>query len=239
MKYIYGPLHSRRLGSSLGINLTPFKTCSFDCVYCQLGRTTVKTIERKEYVNTVEILEELKLWLQNNSQDAKSVEYVTLSGAGEPTLNINAGSLIAQIKKITAIPVAVITNSGSLSDPVLRREILSADVIVSTLNTADQAVFEALNRPCEGIKIENVIQGLADLRKEYKGRILLEVMIVKDINDSLEGIRKLSEAVEMINPNAVHLNSPVRVPDDSRVQSADEKRLKKIQNILGDRCEIV
>jgi wyosine [tRNA(Phe)-imidazoG37] synthetase (radical SAM superfamily) len=84
-----------------------------------------------------------------------------------------------------------------------------------------------------------VIQGLADLRKEYKGRILLEVMIVKDINDSLEGVRKLSEAVEMINPNVVHLNSPVRIPDDSRVQSADEKRLKKIQNILGDRCEIV
>ncbi|MFA5362467.1 MAG: radical SAM protein [Candidatus Omnitrophota bacterium] len=239
MKHIYGPLHSRRLGLSLGVNLTPFKICSFDCVYCQLGKTSEKTVERKEYVNTVEILEEVKLWLQNSPQDAKSVSYITFSGAGEPTLNINIGSLIAQIKKITPIPIAVITNSSFLKDPALRRELLDADVIVPTLNTADQAAFEVLNRPCEGIKIEEVIQGLVDLRREYKGKIWLEIMIVKGINDDLDGAQKLAEAVERIYPNAIHLNSPVRAPNESTAQSADEKRLKKIQKILGDRCEIV
>jgi wyosine [tRNA(Phe)-imidazoG37] synthetase (radical SAM superfamily) len=239
MKHIYGPLHSRRLGLSLGVNVTPFKICSFDCVYCQLGKTSEKTVERKEYANTAEIFEELKLWLQNSPQDAKSVNYISFSGAGEPTLNINIGSLIAQIKKITAIPVAVITNSSFLKDPALRRELLDADVIVPTLNTADQAAFEALNQPCEGIKIEEVIQGLADLRREYKGKIWLETMIVKGINDDLEGARKLFDAIERINPNVIHLNSPVRSPDESTAQCADPKRLKKIQKILGDRCEIV
>ncbi len=239
MKYIYGPLHSRRLGLSLGVNLTPFKTCSFDCVYCQLGKTTGKTVERREYINTVEILEELKLWFQNNPQDAKNLAYITFSGAGEPTLNAGIGPLISQIKKITSIPVAVITNSSLLKDPALRRELLDADLIVPTLNTADQSVFEAINLPCAGIMIEEIIQGLADLRKEYKGKIWLEIMIVKGLNDDLEGVRKLAEAVERINPNVIHLNSPVRAPDDSGVQSPDEKRLKKIQKILGDLCEIV
>jgi wyosine [tRNA(Phe)-imidazoG37] synthetase (radical SAM superfamily) len=239
MKYIYGPLHSRRLGLSLGINLTPFKTCSFDCVYCQLGRTTSKTIERKDYLNASEILEELKLWLQNNPQDAGNINYITFSGAGEPTLNINTGNLVAQIKRITAIPVVVITNASLLTDPLMRQELLAADVIVPTLNTADQSVFESLNRPVEGVKIEEVIQGLVDLRREYKGKIWLEVMIVKGLNDDLEGVRKLSEAIGRITPNKIHLNSPVRVPDDSEVKSAGEKRLKRIQKILGDRCEIV
>ena len=141
MKYIYGPVKSRRLGSSLGITLTPYKICSFNCVYCQLGKTTEKTIERKEYIPVQEVINELNIWLQNNNLEAKNLNYITLSGSGEPTLNIKIDQLIAQIKKITAIPVAVITNASLLNIDLVRRELLSADVIVPSLDTTTQEIF--------------------------------------------------------------------------------------------------
>ncbi len=239
MKYLYGPVESRRLVLSLGITLTPYKTCSFDCVYCQLGKTTYQTKERKEYLKTEEILEELKSWLQNNPKEAKELNYITFSGSGEPTLHINIGQLITQIKNITSVPVAVITNSSLLNTPSLRREILAADLILPSLDAVVPEVFAKIDRPCSEIKIEDVLAGLANLRREFRGKIWLEVMLVRGINDDLRYIKKLKEAVEKINPDKVQLNSPVRSTSESNVISVDKNKLKKIKEILGDKCEVI
>jgi wyosine [tRNA(Phe)-imidazoG37] synthetase (radical SAM superfamily) len=204
-----------------------------------LGKTTEKTIERKEYIPVQEVINELNIWLQNNNLEAKNLNYITLSGSGEPTLNIKIDQLIAQIKKITAIPVAVITNASLLNIDLVRRELLSADVIVPSLDTTTQEIFAEIDRPQENIKIEELINGLIALRREFRGKIWLEVMLVKGINDDLDQIRKLKDIIEKINPDKIHLNSPIRVTSEENILPVDKKRLQKFKEILGDKCQIL
>ncbi|MCX5701579.1 MAG: radical SAM protein [Candidatus Omnitrophica bacterium] len=239
MKYIYGPVKSRRLGLSLGVTLTPYKICSFNCVYCQLGKTEAQTRERKEYVQVEEIISELRLWLQNNEQETEKLDYITFSGSGEPTLNIKIGELIAEIKKITSIPLAVITNASLLNDPLVRKELLGADLIVPSLNAITLPIFQSINRPQNSIDIKDIINGLMNLRREFLGKIWLEIMLVKGLNDGLGHIRKIKEFVDKINPDKIQLNSPVRSTTESDVFSVDKKRLEKFREILGDRCEVI
>lgn len=239
MKYIYGPVNSRRLGLSLGISLTPYKVCSFDCIYCQLGRTTHKTTKRKEYSNIAEILDEFKLWLANNASKIKELNYITFSGAGEPTLNIKIGRLITQIKKIITVPIAILTNSCHLNDPQVRHSLINADLIVPSLDAVTQDIFEKIDRPAKGVKIEDIIDGLINLRKEFTGKIWLEVMLIKGINDDLRHIKKLKEVINKINPDKVQLNSPVRKTPQQDILALDKNKLKKIKEILGNKAEII
>ncbi|MBI3991288.1 MAG: radical SAM protein [Candidatus Omnitrophica bacterium] len=239
MRYIYGPVKSRRLGLSLGITLTPYKICSFNCVYCQLGRSIGTTSERREYIPIQEIINELKLWLQNNSQEAQVLNYITLSGSGEPTLNIKIGEFIAEIKKITSVPVAVITNASLVNAAEVRHALLEADLIVPSLDAVTPEIFAKVDRPKEGISIEGVINGLISLKKEFKGKIWLEVMLVKGINDDIAHIRKLKDIIDKINPDKIQLNSPVRSTAEENILAVDKKRLEKFKEILGEKCEII
>lgn len=239
MKYIYGPVKSRRLGSSLGITLTPHKICSFNCVYCQLGQAGEKTAKRGEYVSIQELIKELRSWFENNGPTAKELNYITLSGAGEPTLNIKIGELIGEIKKITAIPVAVITNASLLNSTLVRQALSGADLIVPSLDAATAEVFLKVNQPKEEIKIEDVISGLIELKKEFRGKVWLEVMLVKGINDDLAHIRKLKDIVDKIGPDKIHLNSPVRIAAAKEILAVDKKKLEKIKEILGNDCQLI
>jgi wyosine [tRNA(Phe)-imidazoG37] synthetase (radical SAM superfamily) len=239
MKYIYGPVNSRRLGFSLGLSLTPHKVCNFDCVYCQLGRTNNKVFQRKAYVKSEDILGELKLWLQNNLQAAKTLNYITIAGSGEPTLNIEIGLIIAGIKKLTNIPVAIITNASLFNDKNVRQELLNADLIVPSLDAAIPKIFMQVNRPAQGIKIEDIIAGLIAFRKEFPGKIWLEVMLVRGINDNLEEIKKLKEIVDKIRPDKIQLNSPVRATAEPNMLPVDNKKLNEIKEILNSNCEVI
>ncbi|MDD5595252.1 MAG: radical SAM protein [Candidatus Omnitrophica bacterium] len=239
MKYIYGPVTSRRLGKSLGLSLTPYKVCSFDCLYCQLGRTTEVTLEKKDYIAIDEILEELKSWFLQHSQEVPELKYITFSGSGEPTLNINIGKLIQEIKKITPVPIAVITNASLLSDSSIRQAILSADLIVPSLDAVTMSVFQRIDRPHADIKIEEVINGLIELRKEFKKEIWLEIMLVSGVNDDIRQIRKFQEVIEKIKPDKIQLNSPVRTTADADIFPVDKKKLERIKEELGEKCEIV
>jgi wyosine [tRNA(Phe)-imidazoG37] synthetase (radical SAM superfamily) len=239
MKYIYGPVKSRRLGLSLGITLTPYKICSFNCVYCQLGETFQPTKERKEYLLVQDIFNEFKGWLETNSTEAEKINYITLSGSGEPTLNLEIGQLITEIKKITSIPVAVITNASLLGDPLVRQAVAGADLIIPSLDAVTLEIFEKTNQPASGIKIEEVINGLFSLRKEFSGEIWLEVMLIKGINDDLRQIKRLKDIVDKINPHKVQLNSPVRVTAKPGIFPVDKNKLQKIKEILGDKCQII
>ncbi len=239
MKYIYGPVRSRRLGYDLGVTLTPHKVCSFDCLYCQCGPTTEKTSRRKDYLPVTNILEELRSWFAANPEEAGKLKFVTLAGAGEPTLNTGIGGLIGGIKAITRVPVAVITNSSLLSSPDVRSAISGADLIVPSLDAVDPEIFRKIDRPEEGIELEDVIGGLEALRREYRGKIWLEIMLLEGVNDDPAHIAKLKMVVDRIKPDKIQLNSPVRAPDCSLVSVLKSERLDQIKRILGPDCEVL
>jgi GTP-binding protein len=239
MKYIYGPVKSRRLGLSLGITLTPYKICSFDCIYCQLGKSAGTTVQRREYIPIQEIVNELKLWIQNNSQQAKDLDYITFSGSGEPTLNIKIEQLIAEIKQIIAVPIAIITNASLVNIALVRHCLLAADLIIPSLDAVTPEIFQKIDRAAEDIKIDQIINGLIELRREFKGKLWLEVMLVKGVNDDLSQIRGLKEIANKINPDKIQLNSPVRTTTEDDILAVDKKKLEKFKEILGEKCEII
>ncbi len=239
MKYIYGPVQSRRLGLSLGVSLTPPKVCNFDCIYCQLGKTNEPAPERKEYIRVADILLELKDWLDHNTQEANRLNYITLSGCGEPTLNTGIGEFIGGVKKISSVPVAVITNASLLGQKEVRQALSGVDLIVPSLDAVSPEIFQRMNRPLTGVQMNEVIEGLVSLRKEFRGKIWLEVMVVRGVNDELEHIRKLKDVIEKIGPDKIQINSPVRQTSEPGVLAADKRKLNKIKEILGEKCEIL
>jgi wyosine [tRNA(Phe)-imidazoG37] synthetase (radical SAM superfamily) len=233
--YIYGPVPSRRLGFSLGVDIIPFKTCTLDCIYCQLGPTAKKTLQRKEYFPPSEILGQIKQKLSSKQR----IDTITFSGSGEPTLNKTLGKLIREIKKMTSIPVAVLTNSTSVADKNVRNALMAADLIIPSLDAATQEVFLKTNRPCSPVKIEEIIQGLRILQQEFKGSIWLEIMLVKGVNDSPSHIQKLKEEVSRIKPDKIQLNTVVRPPAEKFAQPLSLKKMEKIRKEFGKNCEII
>ncbi|NIO48691.1 MAG: radical SAM protein [Candidatus Aminicenantes bacterium] len=231
----YGPVPSRRLGFSLGIDIVPLKTCSLNCIYCQLGPTSKKTIHRKEYFSSSDILAQIKKKVSSGQR----IDYITFSGSGEPTLNSALGKLIREIKKTTSIPVAVLTNSTLLSRKSVRNALMNADLVVPSLDAATQEIFVKINRPYPSLKIEEIMQGLLKFSKEFKGSIWLEIMLVKGVNDSPSHIRKLKEAIAKIKPEKVQLNTVIRPPAEKNARPLSLKDLEKIKSILGENCEII
>lgn len=226
---------SRRLGLSLGVDIVPFKVCTLDCVYCQLGRTTQKSIERKEFVPVKDVLSELKKRIAKGL----TADYITFSGSGEPTLNSRLGKLISEVKKITTIPVAVLTNGTLFYRPDVRDDCSNADLIIPSLDAGDQKTFEKINRPHPDINIEKVISGLCELRKQFAGQIWLEVFLVDSINTEAQQLSSIKRAVELICPDKIQLNTAVRPTADASVKPPDTRRLRDIADFFGPKCEII
>ena len=225
-KHLFGPVPSRRLGLSLGIDPIPYKTCSFDCVYCECGATTNLTSTRKEYVPVDEIISELDSFLSTNP----TLDYITFSGSGEPTLNIGIGRIISFLKKkFSQYKIAVLTNSSLFFNPEVRKELLLADVIMPSLDAVSYNIFQKINRPVKGIKAVDIIQGLISFREEFSGKIWLEIFIIPGINDTDEEINKFHLVLEKINPNLIQLNSLDRPGTENWVVPADEVTLVKIK----------
>ena len=239
LKYIYGPIKSRRLGLSLGLSLSLHKICNFDCIYCQWGKTAQTVSERKEYAGVDEIIAELKSWLQNNPQQAEKLSFVTLSGLGEPTLNTCIDELISRVRNTTGASIAVITNSALLADPIVRKAISVVDLIVPSLDTVDAQIFKQIDRPHIDVKLDEIIEGLISLRKEFRGKIWLEVMLVSGVNDDLRHIKELNKVIQRINPDKVQLNSPVRSTAEKNVFPVEKAKLEEIRRIIGSKAEII
>lgn len=236
-KYLFGPVPSRRLGMSLGVDLVPRKVCSLDCVYCEVGETTKLTTNRKEYIKIDKVISELDDYFENNPDP----DFFTFSGSGEPTLNSGIGRIIEHIKlKKPNIPIALLTNGTLLSDESLRKEILDIDLVLPSLDAASQEVFDRINRPSEDLTINDYIKGLISFRREFKGRMWLEVFILPDYNDSEQELKRLSEAINKINPDSVQLNSLDRPGAIEDIRTASEEELLRAKNILGfENIEII
>ena len=203
-KHLFGPVPSRRLGMSLGIDLIPKKVCSLNCVYCEVGQTTKLTTQRQEYVKYDNVIAELQQFMSSNPK----IDYFTFSGSGEPTLNSRIGDVLKFIKsEYPQIKTAVLTNGSLLYHKKLRTELLDADVILPSLDAASQDIFEKIDRPSKSLKIEEYIQGLVDLRKEYCGKIWLEILLLKEYNDSREELELLKDAILRIQPDSIQLNT--------------------------------
>lgn len=235
-RHLYGPVPSRRLGRSLGIDLVPHKVCTYDCIYCQIGRTTGKTLQRKEYVPVQEILEEVETFLK---EEHPPIDYLSLGGSGEPTLHSKIRSIIQGIQTITVLPVAVITNGSLFYEQELREDLLRADVVLPSLDAVSPEVFERINRPGPGFSIENVIRGLIEFRKVYQGQIWLEILFCKGINDTSEELQEMKKAIDRIMPDQIHLNSVVRPPSERWVSPLTQEELEKIRAFFGERTSII
>jgi wyosine [tRNA(Phe)-imidazoG37] synthetase (radical SAM superfamily) len=236
MKYTYGPVPSRRLGRSLGVDLIPKKICSYNCIYCQIGRPTLQTIERKEYVPASSILRDVE---QSLREWQDKIDYIAMSGSGEPTLNTAIGKIIQGIKKMTQIPVAVITNSSLLHLKEVREALLAADVVMPSLDAVTPAVFQTINRPLPSLEIEQIIQGLEQFRQEYRGQIWLEILLCRGVNDSAEEIERMQEAIRIIRPDKVQLNTVVRPGVEDYAAALTPDRMAEIKKALGADTEII
>jgi len=234
-KYLYGPVPSRRLGRSLGVDIVPFKLCSLDCIYCQLGSTTEETIERKSYVPVKAVLAELKAELAKGLE----ADFVSISGSGEPTLNSRLGELIEGIKKITDIPVAILTNGTLFYRPDVRSDCVKADVVLPSLDAGDEQIFQKINRPHKDISIKKLIDGLSEFRKEFTGQIWLEVFLVEGLNTDIGQITKIKAAIDRIRPDKVQLNTAVRPTANTNIKRLKAEKLQAIATQIGPKCEIV
>lgn len=237
MRRVFGPVPSRRLGRSLGIDPLPARVCSFDCVYCQLGRTRFKTVTPSELVPTAEIMDELSDALSRLTEE--DVDWITFVGSGETTLHSGLGEMIRQVKAMTSTPVAVITNGSLLDLPEVREGLEAADVVMPSLDAGSPELFERVNRPHQGVSFERHLEGLVAFRRGYAGALWLEVMLVSGLNDDLESLTDLAGAIARVEPDQVHLDLPTRPPAEPWVKPADAEGVMRAQAILGREAKVV
>lgn len=233
MSTLFGPVPSRRLGRSLGVDLVPFKTCTYDCIYCQLGRTTNKTDERRVWMDISGIENELEQKL------ATDPDYITLGGSGEPTLYSGIGELITRIKDICNIPVAVLTNGSLLWREDVQRDLMSADLIIPSLDAGDQDVFERINRPVTSISYRKMVEGIVSFNASFAGDCWLEVFIVDGVNSAIEDAKNIAVAAREIRPTKVQLNTVSRPPTESWAVRTSMNSLQDIARLFHPPAEII
>ena len=230
-RYVYGPVPSRRLGRSLGVNPIPFKACNYSCVYCQLGLTSYLTNTRQDFFPPQEILEEIQKALELHGDQ---MDYVTFVGEGEPTLCQSLGALIRHTKERSGLPVAVITNGSLIGQEDVGQELIQADVVMPSLDAADQETFRRLNRPRGTFEIEDIIDGMIRFRQRFPGQLWVEVMLVRGVNDHEEALLGLRRALDRIGPDRIYVNVPIRPPAEGWVEPPEVEGLVRAHALLGE-----
>ena len=235
MRYIYGPVPSRRLGYSLGIDPIPSKTCNYQCIYCQLGRTTNLTNFRENYYPKKEIIAEMEQTIKLNENN---IDYITFVGSGEPTLYKDLKDLILKAKELSEKPVCVITNGSLLYQEEVQRGLMYSDLVLPSFDAGDKKSFIKINRPHPSIHFENLIQGLIDFRNIFEGKFWVEVMLMRGINDSKEELLKIKRNLDLINPDRIDINVPIRPPVEKWVKIPDESIISILDEVFEDYSNI-
>ena len=227
MNHIFGPVNSRRLGRSLGVDLFQEKICNLNCIYCEVGATTRLTCERGEYVPTADIISEIDTWCQLQERVAE-LDFVTVTASGEPTLHSSFGAILAHLKEVTAKPVAVLTNGTTLSDSQVCREMAQADVVIPSLDSALTGSFRKIDRPAKCLDLDRIIEGLVSFSHQYHGKIWLELLFARDINDSDQDIEALSRVINRMRLDRIQLNTVIRPPLESFARPIEQERMQAI-----------
>ncbi len=234
-KYLFGPVPSRRLGRSLGIDVTPFKTCSFDCIFCQCGCTTLHITERAEFVPFEAVCAELERWLAEDG----AADCITFAGSGEPTLYSRLGELIAFIKEKTEIPVIVLSNGTLFHRLDVCEEAAKADIVKMSLSVWDDESFQRVNRPAPGLSFETVLAGERNFRKRFSGQLWLEVFLMEGINTEREQVEQIAAVATAIAPDKIHLNTAVRPPAETEVKPVAEEKLRSLCSLFTPHAEVI
>lgn len=235
MNYIYGPVPSRRLGFSLGVDIVSHKTCTLDCIYCQLGRTTHKCVKRKSFAPSADIIEEIR----KSVSAGHDIDFITFSGSGEPTLNSDIGSLIHEVRKITSIPVAVLTNGTLLFREDVQKDLMEAHVVIPSLDAVSQKMFQRINRPHHSLTIQSIMKGMRDFRENYTGQIWLEIMFIKNFNADRQELSRMKKAISEIRPDKVYLNTVIRPPSEIYAKPLSATEMRTIKDYLEGNCEVI
>lgn len=229
LKYVFGPVPSRRLGRSLGISPILDNTCNHTCVYCQLGRTRHMTNNRKEFFPLEEILEEFR----DYTADSDAYDVVSVVGEGEPTLYSRLGELLKGLKTLTDKPVAVITNGALMYDPQVRRELMEADIVLPSLDAVDADMYHRIDRPYGRLDFEAGLEGLITFSKEYKGQLWLEIMLVDGMNTDEESLQAFAGTVKKIRTDRIYVNTPVRPPAEADIGPASHEAIHRACELMG------
>ena len=229
MKYLFGPVPSRRLGISLGIDLVPFKTCTYDCVYCECGKTTNKTIRRKEFFPYRNLIKELNRFLKTKPK----LDYITFSGSGEPTLSSIIGKVIVYLKKkYPQYKIAVLTNGALLYRKEVRIDLDQADIVIPSIDAVILKTFQKINKPHSKLNLKNIIDGLIEFKKKFKGQLWIEIFIIKGINDSRKEILKIKKLMDKLKPEKIQLNTLDRPGTEAWVKQVSKQELLKIKKLI-------
>jgi wyosine [tRNA(Phe)-imidazoG37] synthetase (radical SAM superfamily) len=234
-KYLFGPVPSRRFGRSLGVDLSIHKTCSLDCVFCQLGRTTKKTLARREYVPTDLVIAELREWL---AKDGKA-DYITLSGSGEPTLHSRFGEVLEFIRSNTTIPSVVLTNGTMLYLPEVRDAASLADIVKVSLSAWDDTSYHWVNRPHPQLHFDQLIEGQKAFRAQFNGRLWMEVFLVAGINSMPSDVSKIAALAEEIRPDRIQLNTAIRPPAEEFAVALSREQLEALTHLFHPTAEVI
>lgn len=233
-KYLFGPVPSRRLGRSLGVDLIPFKTCTMDCTFCQLGETPCAVSERGDYVPMQDVLAELSQWQEQNG----AADHITLAGSGEPTLHEHFGDVFRWAKAHTDTATVLLTNGTLMHDPDVRADAVLADKVKVTLSAWDEISFQQIHRPAQGVTFELLVKGEQAFRREYLGELSVEVFIIDGVNSRFSKVRKIAEVVKSINPDRIDINTAVRPPAVPGVSASPEEHLQGIAEIFGPNASV-
>jgi wyosine [tRNA(Phe)-imidazoG37] synthetase (radical SAM superfamily) len=234
-KYVFGPVPSRRLKKSLGVDVIPSKTCTFDCIYCQVGKTKRTTSRRRSFMPIAAVLKEIRAAVKAS----QAIDYITFSGSGEPTLNKDLGKMITEAKALDGPQVAVITNSSLLWRDDVRTDLAKADVVLPSLDFGAELTFQKVNRPHRTFSLPQILDGLIWFRKGFKGQVWLEMFFVKGINDSKQELNRMRRYIDMVRPDKVHLNTAVRPPQDTSAIALSREELTAIRKFLGPQAEVI
>jgi wyosine [tRNA(Phe)-imidazoG37] synthetase (radical SAM superfamily) len=234
-KYLFGPVPSRRFGLSLGVDLTPYKTCSLDCVFCQLGRTNQKTITRKEYVPIDDVLNELREWMKTGER----ADYITLAGSGEPTLHSLFGEVLQFVKSNSTIPTVLLTNATTLSSPEVRDAACLADIVKVSLSAWHQPSYAWVNRPLKPLQFDALVEGQKAFRTQFKGALWMEVFLVSGMNTAPKDVKKIAALAKEIRPDRIHLNTAVRPPSEVFALPATKRQLTSLSRLFHPTAEVI
>lgn len=234
-RLVYGPVPSRRLGASLGVDVVPLKVCSFGCTYCQLGPTQRLTTRRRAFYPVRTILSQVARRLQNCTPP----DAVTIAGSGEPTLFAGLGELVKGLKDLTHLPVALLTNGSLLSREAVRREARGVDLLLPSLDAGDEQTFQRVNRPAAGLTLAGVVDGLARFRAQFAGQIWLEVMLLAGITDTPESVTLIAGLARRLTPDRVQLNTPVRPTFELDAAPVSPQRLERLARLFEPPAEII
>lgn len=235
VRTVFGPVPSRRFGRSLGVDVIPRKLCTLDCVYCEVGRTDKRGLARREYIPSDLILSDLREALAAHPD----VDCVTFSGSGEPTLHAGLGQLLRATRRLTAAPLVVLTNGTLLWKPDVRDDLMAADIVCPSLDAVSEDVFRRIDRPHPRLTAVQVIEGLVEFRRQFPGKIWLEVLFVQGMNDDDDEVWLLRQAIDRITPDKVQINTVVRPPSEPWARPVPHERLEQIRSMLGPRAEII